>query len=172
MQYDIRCILRSCTQQQSKSIFNVCSIYLRTLSLKSLYWHSSACYKTILNTGDVGRAPTSKLRTFLSRPGMLIYSNFQINGTSGETLKPPDPYFASKLWGLEVSEFLPRLHLFRNCYKSAYLEPRTKVKMSPIQKQEGKPQPRPHRLQFGQFYSIQIEAGKDFLETVYGQKNE
>ena len=42
-----------------------------TLSLKSLYGHSSVCYRTTLYTGGVGRAgaapPTSKLRTFLSR---------------------------------------------------------------------------------------------------------
>ena len=71
-----------------------------TLSLKSLSGHSSVCYKTTLNTGGVGQAgaahPTSKLGTFLSWPlalSMSIYSNFQINGTSGETLKPPDPRF-------------------------------------------------------------------------------
>ena len=75
-----------------------------TLSLKSLSGHSSVCYKTSLNTGGVGQAgaapPTSKLEKFLSWPlalSMLIYSNFQINGTSGEILKPPDPYFASKI---------------------------------------------------------------------------
>ena len=79
--------------------------------------------------------PTSKLGKFLSWPltlSMSIYSNFQINGTSGETLKPPGPYFASKIRGLEVSEFLLKLHLFGNCYKSAYLEPRTITKASPI----------------------------------------
>ena len=41
--------------------------------------------------------PTSKLGKFLSWPLALskpIYSNFQINGASEETLKPPDPYFA------------------------------------------------------------------------------
>ena len=68
--------------------------------------------------------PTSKLRTLLLgslAPSMPIYSNFQINGASGETLKPPDSYFASKIGGLEVSEFLPKLYLIRNCYKSAYL---------------------------------------------------
>ena len=32
------------------------------------------------------------------------------------------PYFASKIGGLEVSEFLPKFHLFENCYKSTYLE--------------------------------------------------
>ena len=35
---------------------------------------------------------------------MPIYSNFQINGALGETRKHPDPYFASKMGGLEVSE--------------------------------------------------------------------
>ena len=72
----------------------VCLIY--TLSLKSL---SSVCYKTTQIAGSVGGTgaapPTSKLRTFLSRPLALImsiYSNFQINGTSGETLKSPDFY--------------------------------------------------------------------------------
>ena len=70
----------------------------------------------------MGRAPTSKLRTFLSRPGMLIYSNFQINGTLGETLKPPDPYFASKTGRLEVSEFLPELYLFGNCTDQKCIE--------------------------------------------------
>ena len=110
-----------------------------TLSLKSLSGHSSVCYKTSLNTGGVGRAgaapPTSKLGKFLSWPlalSMSIYSNFQINGASGETLKPPDPRFLKQNRGLEVSKFLPKLHLFGNCYKSAYLEPRALTKTSPI----------------------------------------
>ena len=34
---------------------------------------------------------------------MPIYSNFQINETSGETQKLPYPYFASKIRGLKVS---------------------------------------------------------------------
>ena len=66
-------------------------------ALKSLSGHSYVCYKTSLNTGGVGRAvaapPTSKLGKFLSWPlalSMSTYSNFQINGASGETLKPPD----------------------------------------------------------------------------------
>ena len=112
-----------------------------TLSLKSLSLHLSVCYKSTQTTGGVGVAggcpPTSKLGTFLLRSlalRMPIESNFQINGALGETRKPPDPYFASKIWGLEVSEFLPRLHLFGNCYRSAYLEPRTITKISPIQK--------------------------------------
>ena len=74
-----------------------------TLSLKSLSGHSSVCYKTSLNTGgvegNVAAPPTSKLGTFLSRPLALskpIYSNFQINGASGESLKPPDPLFCLK----------------------------------------------------------------------------
>ena len=127
-----------------------------TLSLISLSGLSSVCYKTTQIAGGVrgtGAAPpTSKLRTFLSRPLALskpIYSNFQINGASGETLKRPDPYFASKIGGLEVSEFLLKLHLFENCCKLAYLEPRVLTKTSPIQKQEGQPQFLPHRLQFG-----------------------
>ena len=110
-----------------------------TLSLKSLSGHSSVCYKTSLNTGGVGQAgaapPTSKLEKFLSWPlalSMSIYSNFQINGASGETLKPPDPRFLKQNRGLEVSKFLPKLHLFGNCYKSAYLEPRALTKTSPI----------------------------------------
>ena len=81
--------------------------------------------------------PTSKLGMLLLWSlaiSMPMYSNFQINGASGETLKPPDPYFASKIRGLVVSEFLPRLHLFGNYYKSAYLEPRAITKASPIQK--------------------------------------
>ena len=110
-----------------------------TLSLKSLSGLSSVCYKTMQIAGGVGgngaAPPTSKLGTFLSRPLALskpTYSNFQINGVSGETLKPPDPYFASKIGGLEVSEFLPKLHLFGNCYKLAYLEPRALTKTSSI----------------------------------------
>ena len=47
--------------------------------------------------GRAGAAPpTSKLGKFLSWPlalSMSIYSNFQINGALGETLKPPDPRF-------------------------------------------------------------------------------
>ena len=85
--------------------------------------------------GNGAAPPTSKLGTFLSGPLALskpIYSNFQLNGASGETMKPPDPYFASKIEGLEVSEFLPKIHLFRNCYKLTYLEPRAMAKTSPI----------------------------------------
>ena len=66
---------------------------LHTLSLKSLSGLSSVCYKTTLITGGVGFAgagpPTSKLGTFLLWPlalSMPIYSNFQINGASGEIL--------------------------------------------------------------------------------------
>ena len=71
---------------------------LCTLSPISLSGLSTVRYKTTLNTGSVGRAgdapPTYKLGKFLSWPlalSMLIYRNFQINGTLGETLKPPDP---------------------------------------------------------------------------------
>ena len=57
--------------------------------------------------GRAGAAPpTSKLGKFLSWPlalSMSIYSNFQINGASGETLKPPDPRFLKQNRGLEVS---------------------------------------------------------------------
>ena len=126
---------------------------IHTLSLISLSGLSSVCYKTTLTTGGVGVAragpPTSKLGTLLLWSlalSMPIYSNFQINGASGETLKPPDPLFLKQNRDLEVSEFLPKLHLFGNCYKSAYLEPRTITKASPIQKQEGQPQPLPHLL--------------------------
>ena len=48
--------------------------------------------------------PTSKLGTFLLWSlalSMPIYSNFQINGALGETRKPPDPYFTSKICGLD-----------------------------------------------------------------------
>ena len=68
---------------------------------------------------------------------MPIYSNFQINETSGETQKLPYPYFASKIRGLKVSEFLPKLHLFGNCYKFTYLEARTLTTLSSILKSEG-----------------------------------
>ena len=71
-----------------------------TLSLKSLSGHSSVCYKTSLNTGGVGRAgaapPSYKLGKILSWPlalSMSTYSNFQINGASGETLKQKFPLF-------------------------------------------------------------------------------
>ena len=120
------------------------TVYLKvrtTLSPISLSGLSTVRYKTTQNTGSVGRAgaapPTYKLGKFLSWPlalSMSTYSNFQINGASGETLKPPDPYFASKIGGLEVSEFLLKLHLFGNCYKSTYLEPRAMTKTSPIHK--------------------------------------
>ena len=81
---------------QTKVLFFI--VITHTLSLKSLSGHSSVCYKTSLNTGVVGQTgaapPTSKLEKFLSWPlalSMLIYSNFQINGASGETLEPPHP---------------------------------------------------------------------------------
>ena len=35
-------------------------------------------------------------------PRTLIYSNFQINGASGGTLKLPDPLFLKQNWGLEI----------------------------------------------------------------------
>ena len=101
----------------------------------------SVRYKTTLNTGSVGWAgaapPTCELGKFLSWPlalSMSTYSNFQINGASGETLKPPGPRFLKQNRGLEVSEFLPKLHLFGNCYKSTYLEPRAMTKTSPVYK--------------------------------------
>ena len=109
------------------------------LSLKSLYRHSSVCYNSNQIAGGVGgigsAPPTSKLETFLSRPLALskhIYGDFRIYGALGETLKPPDPRFLKQNRGLEVSKFLPKLHLFGNCYKSAYLEPRALTKTSPI----------------------------------------
>ena len=118
-----------------------CHKALYTLSPISLSGLSTVRYKTTQNTGSVGRAgaapPTYKLGKFLSWPlalSMSTYSNFQINRASGETLKPPDPYFASIIGGLEVSEFLLKLHLFGNCYKSTYLEPRAMTKTSPIHK--------------------------------------
>ena len=83
-----------------------CIIKIHTLSLKSLYGLSSVCYKTTQIASGVegtGAAPpTSKLGRFLSRPLALskpFYSNFQINGASGETLKPPDPLFCFKNQG-------------------------------------------------------------------------
>ena len=69
-------------------------INVRTLSPISLSGLSSVRYKTTQNTGSVGRAgaapPTYKLGKFLTWPlglSMWTYSNFQINGASGETLK-------------------------------------------------------------------------------------
>ena len=110
-----------------------------TLSLKSLYGLSSVCYKTTQTTGGVGVAgacpPTSELGKFLLWSlalSMPIYSNFQINGALGETRKPPDPRFLKQNRGLEVSEFLPKLHLFGNCSQSAYVKPMTVTKTSPI----------------------------------------
>ena len=112
-----------------------------TLSPISVSGFSTVCYKTILNTGSVGWAgappPTYKLGKFLSWPlalSMSTYSNFQINGASGETLKPPDPRLLKQNRGLEVSTFLPKLYLFGNCYKSTYLGPRAMTKTSPIYK--------------------------------------
>ena len=82
-----------------------------TLSLKSLSLLSSVCYKTTQTTGGVGVAgacpPTSK------------WSFRRKSGTS----RPPI---------FEVLEFLPNLHLCGNCYKLAYLEPRTITKTSPV----------------------------------------
>ena len=40
------------------------------------------------------------------------------------------PYFASKIGGMEVSDFLPKHHLFGNCYKPTYLELRAITKNS------------------------------------------
>ena len=116
-------------------------LYVRvhTLSLKSLSLLLSVCYKTTQTTGGVGVAgacpPTSELGKFLLWSlalSMPIYNNFQINGALEETRKPPDPKLLKQNRGLEVSEFLPKLHLFENCYKSAYLEPRTITNTSPI----------------------------------------
>ena len=110
-----------------------------TLSLKSLSLLLSVCYKTTQTTGGVGVAgacpPTSKLGPFLLwslAQNMPIYSNFQLNRVSEETRKPLDTQFASKIGGLEVSEFLSKLYLIGNCYKLAYVQPRTITKMSSI----------------------------------------
>ena len=60
---------------------------------------------------------------------MPNYRNFQINTALGETWKPPDPLFLKENRGwLEASEFHLKLFLIGNCYKSAYLEPRTITK--------------------------------------------
>ena len=118
------------------TLFSIC-----TLSPISVSGLSTVCYKTTLNTGRVGWAgaapPTYKFGKFLSWPlalSMSTYSNFQINGASGETLKPPDPRLLKQNRGPEVSTFLLKLHLFGNCYKSTYLEPRTMTKTSQIYK--------------------------------------
>ena len=86
-----------------------------TLSLKSLSSHSAVYYKTTLNTGGVGWAgaapATSKLGTILSWPlalSMTIYSNFQINGASGETRKSPDLLFCFKNKGSEGFRVSPK----------------------------------------------------------------
>ena len=101
----------------------------------------TVCYKTILNTGSVGWAeaapPTYKFGKFLSWPlalSMSTYTNFQINGASGETLKPPDPRLLKQNRDLEVLTFLPKLYLFGNCYKLTNLEPRAMTKTSLIYK--------------------------------------
>ena len=81
--------------------------------------------------------PTSKLGMLLLWSlaiSMPMYSNFQINGASGETLKPPDPLYLKQIRDLEGSEFLLKLHLFGNCYKSTYLDPRAMTKTFPIHK--------------------------------------
>ena len=126
-------------RSQIKALGYVTNAY--TLSPISLSGLSTIRYKTTLNTGSVGWAgaapPTCELGKFLSWPlalSMSTYSNFQINGASGETLKPPGPRFLKQNRGLEVSEFLPKLHLFGNCYKSTYLEPRAMTKTSPVYK--------------------------------------
>ena len=81
-----------------------------TLSLKSLSGLSSVCYKTTQIAGGVegtvAAPPTSKLRTFLSRPLALskpIYGNFQINGALGENLK----YEVSQFLGVEAGHGRP-----------------------------------------------------------------
>ena len=116
-------------------------VLLLRISLKSLSGLSFVRYKTTLNIGSVGWAgaapPTYKLRKFLAWPlavSMSIYSNFQINRASRETLEPPDSRFLKQNRGLDVSEFLPKLHLFGNCYKFTYLEPRDMTKTSLIYK--------------------------------------
>ena len=104
--------------------------YVLTLSLKSLSGHSSVCYKTSLNTGGVGQAgaapPTSKLEKFLSWPlalSMSIYSNFQINVASGETLKPPDSLFCFKnrgSRGVRVSPKVPFIWKWKDFLETVY----------------------------------------------------
>ena len=81
---------------------------LLTLSPISVSVLSTVCYKTTLNTGSVGWAgaapPSYKFGKFLSWPlalKMSTYSNFQINGASGETLKPPDPRLLKQNRSLE-----------------------------------------------------------------------
>ena len=65
----------------------------------------------------------------------LAFSLLFRHSALGETRKPPDPYFASKIGslGLEVSEFLTKLYyLIGKSYKLAYFQPRTFTKMFPI----------------------------------------
>ena len=47
-------------------------------------------------------------------------------------VEPPDPLFLKQNRDLKVSEFPPKLHLFGNCYKSTYLEPRAMTKIATI----------------------------------------
>ena len=90
----------------------------------------------IFEVGVAGACPpTSKLETFWQWSlaiSMLIYSNFQISGALGETPNFQTSSFPSKIGGLEVSEFLPKLYFIRNFYNLAYLEPRTITKTSLI----------------------------------------
>ena len=90
-------------------------MYIHTLSPISVSGLSTVRYKTTLNKGSVGRAgatpPTYKLGKFLSWPlalSMSTYSNFQINGASGENRGSG---------GFRVSLEAP---FFGNCYKLTY----------------------------------------------------
>ena len=74
-------------------------VYIKyTLRHKSLWPLASVCYKTTLNTGDVGGAgpdpQTWKRGTYFFMSlalGIPIFNNFQLNGASGGTLKHKFP---------------------------------------------------------------------------------
>ena len=71
------------------------------------------------------------------------------------------PYFPSKIGGLEVSEFLPKLHLFRNSYKLAYLEPRTKSqKRTQFRSRRVSPSPSHNVGNKGSFIAYRWKTGK------------
>ena len=93
---------------------------------------------------------------------MSIYSIFQINGALGETRKPPDPYFASEIWCLDVSEFLPKLHLLGNYYKSAYLEPRTISKSPQFRSRRTSPSHAHNGCSLGSFIAYRWKPVKTF----------
>ena len=98
----------------------------------------SVCTKTALISGCVGGAGewshTCTLGTYLLCPKYADLLQFPNKWSFGRNFSNFFSHFYYNKSCNFLNKFLPKLHLFGNCYKSAYLESRGITKMSPTYK--------------------------------------